>query len=161
MNLRTSSTFPPILTNRQPAKNTDYRKIQSLNLKVWVFKKTDTPRPTSDNPNAKVVTPVTVIDGVEVYPTRSQVNTGFFIEWNEISSQPIPGHNNFYVSINQLHQLAYEADTKNASQYALKSDDDYIDTDLLTQSTTSKEPTPLSLSDSDSGDPNDENYKPS
>lgn len=107
-----------------------------------------------------MVTPVTVIDGVEVYPTQSQVYTGFFIEWNEISSQPSPGHNNFYVSINQLDQLAYKADTKYASQYALKSNDN-INTDLLTQSTTSKEPNPLSLSDSHSSDPNDENYEPS
>lgn len=160
MNLRTLSTFPPILTNRKPAKNTDYRKIQSLNLKVWVFKKTITPRPTSENPNAKVVRPVKVIDGVEVYPTPSKLNTGFFIEWNEISSQPIPGYHNFYVAINQLYQLAYKADTKKASKCALESDDD-IDLDLLTQSTTSKELSPLSLSDSDSGDPNDENYKSS
>lgn len=129
-------------------------------MKVWVFKKTVTPRPTSDNPNAKVVRPETVIDGVEVYPTQPQVDAGFFIEWNEISSQPIPGHNNFYVSINQLHQLAHEADSKNVSHYALKSDDD-IDTDVFTQSIADKELNQHSLSDSDSSDPNDENYKPS
>lgn len=101
-----------------------------------------------------MVRPVKVIDGVEVYPTQSQVDTEFYIEWNEISSQLIPGHHSFYVSINQLHQLPYEADTKNVSHYALKSDED-IDTDLFTQSTASKELSPLSLSDSDSGDPND------
>lgn len=129
-------------------------------MKVWVFKKTVTPRPTSDNPNAKVVRPVTVIDGVEVYPKQPQVDTGFFIEWNEISSQPIPGHNNFYVSINQLHQLALQADTKNVPDYALESDND-IDTDVFTQSTASKELSSQSLSDSDSGDTTDENYKPS
>lgn len=128
-------------------------------MKVWVFKKTVTPRPTSDNPNAKVVRPVMVIDGVEVYPTQPPVDTGFFIEWDEISNQPIPGHHNFYVSINQLHQLAYQADTQNVSHYALKSDDD-IDT-YLTQSSADKELIQQSLSDSDSDDPNDENYKPS
>ena len=106
-------------------------------MKVWVFKKTVTPRPTSDNPNAKVVMPVMVIDGVEVevYPTQP-VDTGFFIE---ISNEPIPGHHNFYVSINQLHQLAYQADTQNVPRYALKSDDD-IDTYLTQSSADSDDP---------------------
>lgn len=72
--------FYLILINRQSIKNINYKKIQTFNMKIYVFKKIITLWPIFDNPNRKVVKFIILIDDIEIYLMQFLVNPRFFIE---------------------------------------------------------------------------------